>query len=269
MIRLGFSPLGSLPAARILCCHFIFMERVQSMMASLDPMAAVPTAFAPKSSAWYRSAKIATHRFWISVQLGYCSMSTKFTFRASLMRASHSGSIQVVTKLARFILGFLSSILSSLMSCAATAAGSPLLGMTYFGIADAVCLEAKVYCVPTRREKERGRGGCEVSCEQRERERGGHNSSASFLPEECRRRRRATSSSRAWPRSLLLRSLLSVLLPLQPYSWIMTIMAVVIEDKSILMSGRSRGRWEDGGAGHFDGEGGPRDPQGTRQKGER
>ena len=83
-------------------------------MASDEPTVAVPMACSA-SSAWNRSARMLTHRFWISVVAGYSSWSMLLTLRLSVIRASASGSIQVVTKVARFRAGLPSRASSSWM----------------------------------------------------------------------------------------------------------------------------------------------------------
>ena len=57
-----------------------------------------------------------TQRFWISVVAGYSSWSMLLTLRLSAIRSRASGSIQVVTKVARFRAGLPSRANSSWMS---------------------------------------------------------------------------------------------------------------------------------------------------------
>ena len=85
-------------------------------MASDEPMVEVPTASSPVASAWYRSAMMLTHRRSSTDVTGYSSWSMKFLEMASSIRSFASGSIQVVTKLARLSTGLPSSSSSSWMS---------------------------------------------------------------------------------------------------------------------------------------------------------
>lgn len=82
------------------------------MQASLDPVVEQPTA-ALGSGAFHRSASIATHRRSSSAVRGYSSLSIMFLSRHSAIRTPASGSIQVVTKVARFSRELPSSMSSS------------------------------------------------------------------------------------------------------------------------------------------------------------
>ncbi|SCD58943.1 hypothetical protein GA0115236_11314 [Streptomyces sp. IgraMP-1] len=93
------------------------------MHASLDPVVEQPTARSA-SGACQRSARIATHRRSISAVRGYSSLSMRFLSRHSAITAAPSGSIQVVTKVARFCRAFPSSITSSCTIRRATSGGS-------------------------------------------------------------------------------------------------------------------------------------------------
>ncbi|CAM5549242.1 hypothetical protein SPURM210S_03636 [Streptomyces purpurascens] len=83
-----------------------------SMHASLDPVVEHPTAVSG-SGACHRSASIATHRRSSSAVRGYSSLSIMFLSRHSAISSPASGSIQVVTKVARFSRALPSSISSS------------------------------------------------------------------------------------------------------------------------------------------------------------
>ena len=71
------------------------------MTASLEPIVEAPTA-SPSSGALNRCATMFTQRRSISAVCGYSSLSIMFLSNASAMSLSASGSIQVVTKVARF-----------------------------------------------------------------------------------------------------------------------------------------------------------------------
>ena len=70
------------------------------MTASLDPIVEAPTA-SPCSGALNRWATMLTQRRSISAVCGYSSLSIMFLSKASAMSLSASGSIQVVTNVAR------------------------------------------------------------------------------------------------------------------------------------------------------------------------
>lgn len=82
------------------------------MHASLDPVVEHPTAVAG-SGAFHRSASIATQRRSSSAVRGYSSLSIMFLSRHSAISNPASGSIHVVTKVARFSRALPSSISSS------------------------------------------------------------------------------------------------------------------------------------------------------------
>ncbi|SLD50054.1 Uncharacterised protein [Mycobacteroides abscessus subsp. massiliense] len=90
------------------------------MTASLDPMVDTPTAedgsSVDKLSAWNRSATMATHRDSIAAVAGYSSLSIMFLSNVSAISFSASGSIHVVTKVAKFSRELPSSISSSWMN---------------------------------------------------------------------------------------------------------------------------------------------------------
>ena len=107
--------------------HRHFSASPPSITASLDPIVDTPVAVAGSSSrspsAWNRSATIDTHRDSIAAVAGYSSLSTMFLSNVSAISLSASGSIQVVTNVARFSRELPSSINSSWMNRYA-AAGS-------------------------------------------------------------------------------------------------------------------------------------------------
>jgi hypothetical protein len=119
--RFGVLPFQS-PPTRWRQRHF--SASPPSITASLDPIVDTPVALCGSSSrspsAWKRSATIDTHRASMAAVAGYSSLSIMFLSNASAISVSASGSIQVVTKVARFSLAFPSSISSSRMICAAT-----------------------------------------------------------------------------------------------------------------------------------------------------
>ncbi len=82
------------------------------MHASLDPVVEQPTA-AEGSGAFHRSASIATQRRSSSAVRGYSSLSIMFLSRHSAISTPACGSIQVLTKVARFSRELPSSISSS------------------------------------------------------------------------------------------------------------------------------------------------------------
>ena len=86
------------------------------------------------SGAWNRCATMFTHRRSISAVCGYSSLSIMFLSNASAIRRSASGSIHVVTNVARFRRELPSSRSSSWISRYAASAGAPSSGIRYFGI---------------------------------------------------------------------------------------------------------------------------------------
>ena len=89
----------------------------------VDTPTAVDTSSSRRFSAWNRSATIATQRDSIAAVAGYSSLSIMFLSNVSAINRSASGSIQVVTKVARLSRELPSSISSSWMNRYA-AAGS-------------------------------------------------------------------------------------------------------------------------------------------------
>ena len=94
------------------------------MHASLDPVVEHPVA--PVPLAFQRRARMFTHRRSISAVCGYSSLSIMFFEAHSVMSSSASGSIQVVTNVARFRRALPSSINSSWMIWKAIRGGRPL-----------------------------------------------------------------------------------------------------------------------------------------------
>ena len=83
------------------------------MIASEEPCVRAPTV---SSGALKRSASIRMQRCSISAVRGYSAWSMKLRWRFAAMTLCASGSIQVVTKVARFRCGSPSSVSSSATS---------------------------------------------------------------------------------------------------------------------------------------------------------
>ena len=113
IIRFGLSVDFPAAVRRARHCHFIASPA--SMTASLEPIVDAPMV-SPSSGAWNRWATMFTQRRSISAVCGYSSLSIMFLSNASAIRRSASGSIQVVTNVARFSREFPSSSSSSWMS---------------------------------------------------------------------------------------------------------------------------------------------------------
>ena len=100
--------------------HRHFSASPPSITASDDPMVEAPIAVEASSSsrfsAWKRSATIAIQRLSIAAVAGYSSLSIMFLSNVSAISFSASGSIQVVTNVARFSRELPSSINSSWMN---------------------------------------------------------------------------------------------------------------------------------------------------------
>ena len=116
--------MGS-PAARRRVRQFHLRESAPSMIASDEPWVRAPTVSA---GAWNRSAIIRMQRCSISAVRGYSAWSMKLRCRLSVMTRRASGSIQVVTNVARFRMGSPSSARSSDTSRIASVAGIPESG---------------------------------------------------------------------------------------------------------------------------------------------
>jgi hypothetical protein len=82
--------------------------------ASLDPVVEQPVTCSA-SGAFQRRLRVWTQRISRSAVCGYSSLSIMFLSRHSAISLSACGSIQVVTKVARFIRALPSSISSSWM----------------------------------------------------------------------------------------------------------------------------------------------------------
>ncbi len=80
------------------------------MIASEEPWVLVPVV---SPGAWKSSASIRTQRCWISNVCGYSAWSMKLRWRFCSITSRASGSIQVVTKVARFRSGMPSTASSS------------------------------------------------------------------------------------------------------------------------------------------------------------
>ncbi len=113
MTRLGLSV--GWPAASRRLRQVRLWASSASMIASEEPMVAVPTG-SQSCDAWNRRPSMLTTRSWRFSLWGYSSWSMRFLLRFSRARSLASGSIQVVTKLARFRTGLPSRFSSSLTS---------------------------------------------------------------------------------------------------------------------------------------------------------
>ena len=107
-----FGVSAGLPSARRRFCQLRLRARPPSIAASLDPVVEQPTA-SPASGAFQRRLRMLTQRLSSSAVCGYSSLSIMFLSKHSAMSFSAWGSIQVVTKVARFIRALPSSISSS------------------------------------------------------------------------------------------------------------------------------------------------------------
>ena len=95
------------------------------MIASEDPCVRAPVVL---PGALKRSASIRMQRCSISAVCGYSAWSMKFVCRFSAMMRSASGSIQVVTNVARLRIGMPSSTISFSINPCASSAVMPILG---------------------------------------------------------------------------------------------------------------------------------------------
>ena len=100
------------------------------MIASDEPWVRAPVV---SPGAWNRSASIRMQRCSISAVRGYSAWSMKLRCRFAAMIRCASGSIQVVTKVARLRAGSPSSARSSATSRIASAAGMPVSGNSRLG----------------------------------------------------------------------------------------------------------------------------------------
>jgi hypothetical protein len=109
-----------------------------SIAASLDPVVDVPVAWASRC-ACQSSARMFTQRISRSAVCGYSSLSTMFLSKVSAMSAPASGSIHVVTKVARFSRALPSRTSSLRTSWAVTAGGIGPSGRRRRGMTPGVC----------------------------------------------------------------------------------------------------------------------------------
>ncbi len=112
MTRFGRS--AGFPASPRRFCQRRFSASPPSIAASLEPVVEHPVAWSA-SGAFQRRLSVLTQRISSSAVCGYSSLSIMFLSRHSAMSLSACGSIQVVTKVARFIRALPSSISSSWM----------------------------------------------------------------------------------------------------------------------------------------------------------
>jgi hypothetical protein len=129
---------ASLSVAPIRCFQRHFRASPPSITASEEPTVDTPTALPASSSrrfsAWNKSATIDTQRDSIAAVAGYSSLSIMFLSKVSAISFSASGSIQVVTKVARFSRELPSSISSSWMNRYAAAGSMASSGSRSDGI---------------------------------------------------------------------------------------------------------------------------------------
>ena len=115
----------SLPAASRRSRHFHFSDSAPSMIASDDPWQRAPVV---SPGAWNRCASMRMQRCSISAVCGYSAWSMKLRCRFPAIRRCASGSIQVVTNVARLRIGIPSSTSSSATSRIASVAVMPCSG---------------------------------------------------------------------------------------------------------------------------------------------
>ena len=104
------------------------------MHASLDPVVEQPTDSPGAHCAFHRLPRMFTQRFSSSAVCGYSSLSIMFLGEHSAISCSASGSIHVVTNVARFSLALPSRISSSRTTCSAVRGSTPCSGSRYRGI---------------------------------------------------------------------------------------------------------------------------------------
>ncbi len=107
MPRLGRAV--SAPAARRRCCQRRLRASPANIAASLDPIVEQPSAGEPLG-AFHKAASMFTQRTSSSAVCGYSSLSIMFLSRHSAISRSASGSIHVVTNVARLSRAFPSSM---------------------------------------------------------------------------------------------------------------------------------------------------------------
>ena len=127
-----FGRLAGSPAARRRARQRHISAIPPSMHASLDPVVEQPTASA--CGAFHRFPRMFTHRCSSSAVCGYSSLSIMFLEAHSAISSSASGSIHVVTNVARLSLALPSRMSSSRTTCSAVRGSTPCSGSWYRGI---------------------------------------------------------------------------------------------------------------------------------------
>ena len=120
----------ALPAASRRSRHFHFSDSAPSMIASDEPCVRAPVV---SPGAWKRSASMRMQRCSISAVCGYSAWSMKLRCRFSAITRCASGSIQVVTNVARLRIGMPSSTSSSPISRIASVERMPNCGRLLSG----------------------------------------------------------------------------------------------------------------------------------------
>ena len=120
-----FGRAVSLPAASRRWRHFHFSDSAPSMIASDDPWQRAPVV---SPGAWNRWASMRMQRCSISAVCGYSAWSMKLRYRFSAITCRASGSIHVVTNVARLRIGIPSRTSSSSISSIASVAAIPCSG---------------------------------------------------------------------------------------------------------------------------------------------
>jgi hypothetical protein len=118
-----------LPACSRAAFQRHFIASAPSITASEEPAQAVP-GDSGSPTPWNRWCSIRTQRRAISAVRGYSAWSMKFRCRFATITARASGSIQVVTKVARFFAGSPSSSISDSTSASATGASRRWSGIS-------------------------------------------------------------------------------------------------------------------------------------------
>jgi len=122
-----FGRAASSPADRRRARHRHSSAIPPSMHASLDPVVEQPTA-APCDGMFHRLPRMFTQRFSSSAVCGYSSLSIMFLGAHSAISISASGSIHVVTNVARFSRALPSRMSSSRTTCSAVRGSTPRSG---------------------------------------------------------------------------------------------------------------------------------------------
>ena len=107
------------------------------MHASLDPVVEHPVASLPVG-AFHRLDRMFTQRRSSSAVCGYSSLSIMFLAAVSAISCSASGSIQVVTNVARLSRALPSRMSSSRTICSAVPGSTPCSGSRYRGISQLI-----------------------------------------------------------------------------------------------------------------------------------